>query len=430
MNTQWKVGISVLAAVAIMSGCSSSDDGKKATTGDDGLPSWIKVKAPMTLDSAAKTLSALMSSDEEMMFEQKSSSRVHIISMLEVIESAKAKLAISSREDRHKVSTRAAQMPPSGLDVGMHSCSESGTVTVTKDSHDNGDSSYRNESELFDNCVDDGIVTHKSNCLIGDNMDLDYDIVKVNGECKEGERGQEGEWHGSETYIGYSEKWTRGEDTSHVVFDVVYAVNKNATWTENPDASEDGHYVSVSNGYMNIAFHETDTAAVYRFEMKQFTYDEVYHYDDVLGEDNPTTTTTNGYFGSSLLGTIEGVEVNRGTGYYYKDLIGVDRYIDANTTSFHVSGTFGALCAGGIVDISTPTLLINSENTIACSGEGMPKLGQVQMLGDSVATARFFEAVADSNNSDVEIVVGSDSHIYDCVKDIPHCDKILLEQGK
>ena len=433
MKTQWKIGISVLAAVAIMSGCSSSDDGTgtKATTGDDGMPSWTKSKETMTLDSAAKTLSALMSADEEIMLEEKSSSRVYTPSMFEVIASAKEKVTASSRADRHNVSTRSAP-PPSGLAVGINSCSESGTVTVTRDSNDNEDSSYHNDSELFDNCVDDGSILRDSNCIIGGSMDLNYDLVKVNGECKENENSQDGEWHHSEEYIGYSETWTRGEDTNNVVIDVVYTMNESETWTENPDKSEDGHFLSVSDGYMNITFNETIDNTVYRYEMKQYTGDEVYHYDSVKG-DNPMTTTTNGYFGSSLLGTIEGVEVNMGTGYYYKDLIGVDRYVDANTTSFHVSGTFGALCAGGIVEITTPELLMDSENTISCDetkGEGMPKSGQVQMVGDGVATARFFEAVVDSNNSDVKIVVGADSHIYDCIKDIPHCDNILLQQDR
>lgn len=438
MRTRTIVTLSVVAATLVMSGCNSSSD---STTGGT-LPAWVNSKTDINVSSGASAILEFIKGTDTLAspvgggagimvapsyadavtFDEKSTAAIALI---------EAKQTPTERSSRRTAALQAPSMV-AGYYSQEHNCTVSGNFTVT---YDNGPwsttGSFSSRTEVHNNCVDDGSTLDSySSCaffpLIGGTQ------ATTNGSCGYISHYDSGYYDSSESYTAYKERWD--DNVSEDVF--IFSVNAEDSDLDNysDDGSvETGVYTYTSKGYFEMHGVQGlggDGEILFRNEATG--YSEKVNYDTNMStwNDIEVDITYNGYFASSVSendanGTLVPVY---GYGYYFQNLVNTESYIDENITKMTIDGKFGSACMGGTVTFTTLQTLVNDANTVVCLGDNfaMPKSGALTVSGNGEVTATFFEAVADSNNSDLNVSQGSESVVYDCWGDIPECGTTAL----
>jgi hypothetical protein len=335
-------------------------------------------------------------------------------------------------------STAALQAP--SLSVGLSSeeynCTVSGSFTITYDSGPwSSTGLFFSGTEVHSNCVDDGSTLDAySNCAFFPPFSSSS-LATTNGSCGYIEHLDSGHEDSSESYTAYTERWD--DNVTEDVF--TFSADAEDMWADN--YSDDGSVKTGTRTYTSEGSFELhavqgpggDGEIFFKSKATGYSQKEEYATNLSTGNDIGVDTTYNGYFASSVSeNDVNGTLVETGGyGYFFQNLVDTESYIDENITHMTINGTFGSACMNGTVTLATAQTLVNDVNSVACMGDGyaMPKSGVINISGNGEATATFFEAVADSNNSDLNVSQGSESVVYDCWGDIPECDNGMLLPG-
>lgn len=437
MKTSVIVSLSAVAAALVMSGCSSSDSNK----GGSSLPAWTSSKADVNVTSAAAGINELRQANEvgasplENIGIPLAPSYADATTFDDKAAAAKAlleaKRAPKSRDAAHAAALKGPARVAAGPLSETHDCTVSGSFTITYDSGSWSDTGeFGSGTEVHNNCVDDGTTLDMySNCAFF--SPFGGDKVTTSGSCGYIYHEDDGYWDETYSYTSYKERWddTATEDVFTISVNVEDSYKD--VWTEEGDV-ESGTFTYTSNGYYELHGVQGpagDGEIKLRNEAKSYSAKENYVYSYALGTDTHTDMTVNGYVGLSVSGANEdGTPIpSSGYGYYFSNLVTEDDYVDENISNFTLNGTFGSACLEGTIKLTTIQPMVNDANSIVCAGDSdaMPKAGVVTISGNGEATATFFEAVADSNNSDLNISVGDESVVYDCWGDLPECGESM-----
>ncbi len=437
MNKNVILGLSVVTAVLISTGCSS--DGGDTTTGDSSLPSWTGSKVDMNVTSAAVAISEFRKGMETpaspvrvgipytpvsdaSQFEQKSAIAVAALDV------KRAPVGREKSPSVHRSANKKTVLvgPGPESDAGEHNCTVFGNITITYDSGDWGEEGgFNSRTEVHNNCLDNGdTLDEYSQCAFFPPLEGGSFGVSTTGSCESFDRGDDNHYEGSDSYTAYKEVWTDSENDD--VFTYTVDVEDKNTYVYSDDGSvESGTYTYTSNGHFDLHGEQGEGDAWIKVRNEAKSFNVTGKYDDNIssGKTIREDGAINGYFGTSLIGADnEGTaRPSSGYGYYFSNLITEDNYVDENISHFSFGGTFGSACMNGNVVFETTKVLVDDANFRTCEGddEPMPKDGNVTITGNGMATAMFFEA--GEYNSDLNISSGSDSEVYDCWEDLEQC---------
>lgn len=433
MKASVVVSLSAVTAALVISGCSSSSD---STTGDSSLPVWTSGKADVNVTSAAAGINELRQASEVWASPLGNTdiplapSYAGATTFYDKAAAAKALLEAKRAPKGREAARSAALKGPARAAAPLSAtfdCTVSGSLTLTYNEGPWSDTGwFESGTEVHNNCVDDGSTLDMySSCAFF--PPFGGTKVTTSGSCAYIVHEDDGYEDTTESYTSYKERWD--DDASEDVF--TFSVNVKDSYKDvwSDDGSvESGTFTYTSNGYYELHGVQGvggDGEIKLRNEAKSYNAKENYEYSYALDMDTHIDTTVNGYVGSALFTNGEGGELEQvdGYGYYFSDLVTEDDYVDANISHFTVNGTFGSACLEGTVKLTTLQPMVNDANSIVCAGDSdaMPKAGVITISGNGEATATFFEAVADSNNSDLNISAGDDSAVYDCWGDLPEC---------
>jgi hypothetical protein len=383
------IGMSVVAAGLLVSGCGSSSSSSSSDTGDAAINS---IKQPIVIDENNTKITLGLLEEEFTRFGQG------------------IPLKLAKAKANFKAVQEASFAMESGVPVESN-CTVSGTETETY-TYTETETGYTDEwAYVYDNCVESGSYGS-------------IDGVDLNRYTK----------NGTQTY-SYSEGYDVDTNTSRDSYSgadnytQVYDNNETAVVSRTNTYQSTSEYKTESSGeepYWNL---DPETAGEGAFVRYTYMEDGMNSYEEVNASGDAVGSWKNvaenfSEVDESLIDESAGTRTLNGGIVYYSDGIAregqyFDNYVVEwtrmnNEKTMNINGTAGTTCLNGSVSVQTTAAM--KENQVdyfdgggSTGSDVLPYTGSVSLTGANSVTADIVFDTDESNNTSATVTIGSDA---------------------